>query len=450
MIAPRRGLVAALGAACAAAWAGCGDAEVEAIGSFGPAGDGGVVFLDPDGGRRDGDAFCQGSGALVPLSQDTCVGDLGRRFFRFAVCSCTSGAVSGKLRTDSFYSPAGGGGAGSSASLAANGSWSTSSHTSIGGSVYTAGSAGPPALSLKGDGVVAGDVHAGADVTSSGTFQIGGDLFAAGNVGVVSGTLTDVGKIHLSPGRAATGVTAAGGTVTEPVSVPPPCDCGAALDVASIVSPFASANDDALGGVTAAALDHPAAPVALGCGRYYFDAIEGGDVTLSLSGRTAVFVAGDVRVGGALHVDLGPGAELDLFVAGSVSLTGPVAFGSPAAPAKVRVYSGGPVFELSGDAKLGANVYAPRADVAVSSDFEMSGALHARSVAFSGDLTIHYDESVIDTIGCRPPGGACATCNDCPPSTPACRGGACVPCVTNADCCAPLVCNTGTCVAILR
>jgi len=446
----RGGVASAIACLAAAAWAaGCGDARVEAIGAGGEGGDGGIGFVERDG-DVDADPFCRGSGSLVPIGAgDRCAGDLGRRLFRFAVCACTTGSVSGRLRTDSFYSPAGGG-AESAASLAANGSWSTNSHTSIGGSIYTAGSDVRPALSLKGDGVVAGDVRAGGDVTSSGTYQIGGDLFAAGSVTVATGSLATVGKVHLAPGHTADGVTAAGGVVTEAVVVPPPCDCTTSLDVAAIVAPFAAESDDARSGVTARSLDHPAAPVALACGRYYFDTIAGGDVTLSVAGRAAVFVAGDVSVGGALHLDLAPGAELDLFVAGNVSLTGPAFVGSPAAPAKVRVYSGGPVFQLAADAKLGANVYAPRADVAIASNFEMSGALHARSVAFSGDLTIHYDESVIDTVGCQPPGGSCATCNDCPAATPACRGGTCVPCVTNADCCAPLTCSAGACVAVLH
>ncbi len=116
------------------------------------------------------------------------------------------------------------------------------------------------------------------------------------------------------------------------------------------------------------------------------------------------------------------------------------------APSKVRVYIGGQTFTMSGDAGIGANLYSPNADVEFASSFEMSGAIFAKSLAFSGDFTIHYDESIVGVIGCEPPGGGCTTCNDCGGATPACKAGTCSACVTNSDCCAPLQCTpSGTC-----
>jgi hypothetical protein len=299
-------------------------------------------------------------------------------------------------------------------------------------------------------GTISRDLWSGGDVTSGGIYQNGGDLHSAGNVTVQSGSLAVVGKVHLAPGKSAAGVTSGGGTVSENVTVVPPCDCGAPLDVPSLVAPFKTSNDDAAAGVTPGALHQPAAPVALPCGRYYFDDIAGGDVTLQLSGRTAIFIGGDVGVLGTMAVDLAPGAELDLFVAGSFSLTGTAALGSPSNPSKVRVYVGGTTFDLSATVSVGANLYAPNANLAVASSFEMSGAIYAKSLAFSGDFTIHYDESVVGTVGCQPPGGSCKTCNDCSGATPACKGGTCVACVTDSDCCAPLQCDQGRCVIRLK
>lgn len=442
------------------AWsiAACGDATANAI--DGPGGDGGIVVgdgaFDRDGfslgdtsPTGDGsEAFCQGSGAAIPLpTGDECTSDLGPKFFRFAMCACTQASISGKLTTDSFDSSADAG-AGTSASIAANGLVETNSTTSVGGYVYAGGQsvAPAPALSLSASGTILRDVQAGGNVVINGTYTIDHDLYLTGSVDITSGSLAVDGQVHIPSGQTASGVTT-GGTVVAPVVVAPPCDCSSPLDIAAIVAPFQSSNDDAMAGVTVNALDNPAAPVALPCGKYYFDAVSGGNVDLQLSGRTAIFVPGDLNVLGDFTIEIAPGAELDLFVAGDFSITGTSAFGSVSAPSKVRVYIGGQTFNMSGDAGVGANLYAPNANVEFASAFEMSGAIFAKSLAFSGDFTIHYDESIISVIGCEPPGGGCMTCNDCSGTTPACKGGTCGACVTDADCCAPLQCTpSGTCV----
>jgi len=424
----------------------------EAIG--GGANDGGVNDGSISDAGADVSPFCQGSGPAIPLSPGgKCVGDLGS-VFRFAACACTSSQVSGTLRTDSFKS----GGMGAPvdvASVAANGSVAASSHAKIGGSIYAGGlslASGEPAVTLVSDGTIARDVRAGGDVRVDGVFYVGGDLYTTGDVKLVRGSLGTAGKVHLTSGHTASGVTAGGGVVTESVSVVPPCDCTDKIDVAGIAKSFERTNDDAMANVTPMSLDHPAAPITIGCGRYYFSTIAGGDVTLHVTGRAGVFVGGDLNVTGALTIDLAPGAEVDLFIAGNFALNGPATLGSLSAPARVRVYVGGATFTLSGNASVGANLYAANADVAIASSFEMSGAMYARRIAFSGDLTIHYDESIIDVTGCAPPGGSCKTCNDCAGTTPACKGGACVPCATTADCCAPLVCesHSGRCVLSIR
>ena len=459
----RRAPTAAIGAAALlVSFADCGDEVVNAIGAgAGTAQDGGgggggggndASFIGPDGATQEGGVgFCKGSGATIPLPIGQCTGDLGPKLFRFAMCSCTSSSVSGKLVTDSFTSGADAGASGKgAASVAANGSVSTNAHTVIGGSIYAGGAglaASVPAVSLRSDGTIALDVRAGGDVTCGGIYQVSGDLYANGNVDVTSGSLAAVGKVHVSPGHTATGVSAGGGVVTETVTVAPPCDCAKPLDIAGIVAAFKSSNDDAQAGVTASSLHNPSAAIALPCGRYYFDDVAGGDVTLSLSGRTAIFVGANIDVMGAFTVDLAPGAELDLFAAGNFSLTGSAMFGSSSTPSHVRVYSGGPTFDVSGTVSVGANIYAPNADVAVASNFEMWGAFYAKSVAFSGDFTIHYDESVLQVVGCQPAGGTCSSCDDCAGATPACIGGTCQACVTDSDCCAPLACSAGRCLS---
>ena len=430
----------------------CGDATANVL--SGPDVDSGH---SGDGSTRvDGSDFCSGAGPFVQLPQGSCTGDLGKRSFLFALCACTSGDVSGVLRTDSFHS-LGGATTGSLASIGTNGAFSTNSRLDVRGSIWSRGEAASSAITLTNRtsaGAVSSELHAGAALRVDGTFTAGGDVFAGGGIDLVSGGVSTPGKLHVPQGAPVAGVAAAGGVVREAVSVAPPCDCTKPLDIAAIVAGFQSNNDDARAGISARDLDvgqsSGGKTLTLPCGRYAFDAITGDGITLRLTGRTAIFVAGNLDVTSALAIELGPQAELDLFIAGDFRLNGSAAFGSIAAPAKVRVYIGGASVTLSGQAKVGANLYAPNADLAFASAYEMSGALFAKRFAFSGDFTIHYDEAVIETQGCQPPASSCSTCHDCSGATPSCKNGSCAPCQTSADCCAPLACRSGTCVLDLR
>ncbi|HEY8039476.1 MAG TPA: hypothetical protein VIF15_06765 [Polyangiaceae bacterium] len=397
----------------------------------------------------DASGFCQGHGPIPLPGSDQCTGDLAH-LFRFAACACGSLDASGRLTTDSFDSSGdGGAGSGQAASIAANGAVATNAHTTLGGSVYAGGAGvaqGSAAVTLRGDGTVAHDLLSGGDVLVGGIYQVGGDLDSTGNVTIQSGSLSVVGTVHLTAGHSASGVTAGGGVASDGTAVAPPCDCSRPIDIAGIVAAHQSDNDDGALGLATTALDHPPSPVQLPCGRYYVDGVQGGTVQLLVQGRVALFVAGDVSVDQGLEIDLAPDAELDLFVSGNVSLQGATTLGNVSAPARVRLYVGGPTVTLSATASVGANVYAPDAVVALASSFEMKGALFAQQLEFSGDFTIHYDTSVLQTPGCTPSGSPCQTCDDCAGATPACKAGTCVPCVTTADCCAPLTCSAGRCV----
>jgi hypothetical protein len=238
---------------------------------------------------------------------------------------------------------------------------------------------------------------------------------------------------------------ATGGIVAQSVTVDPPCDCSSSIDVFSIVAARRTNNDNAALGIGTNVLDDPPSAVAFPCGRYYLDGIRGGAVHLDIEGRVALFVDGSVSVDGGLSITLAPDAELDLFVAGDVNILDTTDIGNVNAPARVRIYVGGSTVTLTGSNNLGANIYAPAATVSLASDFEMWGAFFAGEFDFSGNVTIHYDTSVLGASGCTPPGGPCKTCDDCSGSTPACIGGTCAACRSNADCCAPLVCNNGLC-----
>ncbi len=440
---------------------GCGDVTAQPI--VAAPGDGGAAdgspYADGPAGETSaaGDAsdFCTGHGPIPLPGTDECTGDLAH-LFRFAACACDSLAVSGALVTDSFDSSTDGGSSvGGGASIAANGQVATNAQSTVGGSVWAGGqglASGTPAVAMMSPaGVTSGvalDVESGGDMQVNGTFLVGHDLYADGNVTLQSGSLSVVGTVHIPAGDSANGITSVGGVVNGPVQVPLPCDCSTPIDIVSIIAAHQMSNDDAAIPLATTGLDAPPHPVMLSCGQYYVDGIHGGPVELDITGRVALFVAGDLNVDGGLKVVLSAGAELDLFVAGNVDLQGTTSLGNVDAPAHVRLYVGGGTLTLSASATIGANVYAPGADVQLASDFEMWGALFAQSLQFSGDFKIHYDTSVLQEPGCTPPGTPCNTCDDCAGATPVCVTGTCTACGPSADCCAPLQCNgaTGQCL----
>lgn len=392
----------------------------------------------------DAPAFCTASGPIAVPGTTYCLGDI-TGVFRFAACACDSLAVSGTLTVD--IAPAAGDAgapAGDVASIAANGAVSTNAETNVAGSVWAggAGTPGAPAVTLRDLGFVAHDVQSGAPVEIGGAYIVGGDLWANGNVTLDPGASLSVhGTVHVPPGDTANGVQ--GTVVNGPVQVGAPCDCANPTDVGAVVDAFANDNDDASRGLSASTtLD---GTVTLPCGRYYVAAIAGADVTLQVQGRVALLIAGDVNVSHSLTIALAPGAELDLVVKGNFSVMGSLAVGDTGQAAHTRIYVGGSTFSLSATVMpLAAEVYAPKATLQLASDLEMVGALFAQAMQFSGAFTLHYDPSILqESGGCAPGGGPCKTCDDCGGATPACKSGTCSPCVTNGDCCAPLVCAPG-------
>jgi hypothetical protein len=244
-------------------------------------------------------------------------------------------------------------------------------------------------------------------------------------------------------------VTPGGGIVTEPVVVPEVCNCSQPLPIATIVDGFKTTNDNAALGLTPSSLTGVGTKIlALGCGRFYFDAITADSLQIDVIGPTAIFVGGDIAA--QMSITVKPGGSLDLFVAGNVHLHGAWALGSTQAPANTRFYVAGQSVTLDGAFNIAGNFYAPNVDLAITnSAFQVQGALYARSVAINGVAAqITYDQAIQDVDGCRDTGGSCTSCHDCDGATPACKNGTCGTCTSDADCCAPLLCQSdGTCKA---
>jgi hypothetical protein len=302
-----------------------------------------------------------------------------------------------------------------------------------------------------------------------------------------------------------------------------PCDCTNLVDIAGVVASHQANNDNDFlpppvdggttvqfgdggeglalddGGFQNIALDPATFATGTGpasftwpCGRYYLSGVQiTAGTTWNISGRTAILVNGDFDVsGGGITINVPAGSELDLFIAGNLSVGATSTFGSPDNASGTRIYVGGAQnICLTTPVSIYANIYAPFAQFGSTNPLTINGALFARAFvnncggASGGNTTIHYDEDVLNAgIECVGPpdagivapdagfladGGAidagspvdagpqgCATCSDC--NNQACNKsdggtvGTCGACTTSADCCAPLVCTAGSCQILFQ
>ena len=415
------------------------------------------------GGARDattdGDdraAYCLGQGPpiLVGDSSGTttvCSGRLAETAFRYALCTCDSLSTADMLVTDSFssshgpYAPGGVSGA-----VGTNGAVTGNGHMQVGGSLWVGGAGGVSVANLG----VATDLRDEGLLGGMDTITIGRDAFVGGDVTSVNLT---VGRTLTLPAAAAltiTGTDQVAAVARAPVSVSPPCACapGQLVDIAGYVDAQRAFNHDADVGLDPATLATLPADrsVTLPCGRFYLTGVGGqgtASLTITATGRTALFVAGDVSLRGGLDVELAAGAELDFFVGGMLIVDGPLHLGTPTDPERLRVYVGSSL-QLGQPGVIGGNLYAPTGVLAVGGGVEAYGSVFVKHLQTAGVFSVHYDTDVLQAAAQCPAGAptSCLTCDDC--GGQACAGGVCGACTTDADCCAPLACAAGACVPI--
>jgi cytoskeletal protein CcmA (bactofilin family) len=414
-----------------------------------------AVDTGPDVITRE--QFCMGAGPPVVVGDRVtmstrCVGRIAEAVFRHAICTCTDLGLAGYLQTDSFDSGASMMMAENGGAVGINGGLSLVGVMRIGDALTMSGTA---PLRLIGAHTVRGDLALQGDLQVAGTLDVERNARIRGNL-LAIGPFRVRGDLTTQPGTLPLGViNVSGARRSANVDVAPPCACrdSEIFDVRGAVTDASARNDNAAAGFRRDVFNAVVgqARVELPCGRFFVDRIAGlGAITLSVQGRTALFVGGDFDLGGYFNVELGPMGELDVFVAGSILGAGYLRMGRVARPSKVRFYIGGERgFTLAGVAGFQGNVYAPRAPVTIAGFNEMRGSLFAGRVATAGDLTIHYDRSVLragdDCPPEMPPAGGCTGCGvGVCRATQACVSGACAMCRTDADCCAPFVCETRT------
>lgn len=351
-----------------------------------------------------GDGITVGDGDGNP--DDVCTGTVAVRTFRRALCTCEGYATSTPLVTDSFdgrtgpYVPSA---AGTMGGVGTDGALMASAKLTIGGALAVSGTGG---ASFQVDSAIARDLDVGGPLGTAVAITAGRDARVAGNISLsslsVAGTLTVPSSATLG------GTITAGATVRAPVTVTPPCGCGASelVDIAAFVAGHRTDNNNEAIGLSPSRLTDYAGDttIDLPCGIYYLGPVRGmGALHLRITGRVALLVDGDVSLTSALDIELATGgAELDLMIGGLLSSNARITVGDPAHPSRTRIYAGGSgTIPLSGDSQIAANVYAPRAAVALSAPATVFGSLFVRRLDQAAAVTIHYDEDVLRAdVGC--------------------------------------------------
>jgi hypothetical protein len=344
---------------------------------------------------RAATAACTAPGPPIKLGRDApCAAALAASHLRYALCSCSSLVLPEGLftqggmpmREPSFMTPP--------AAVGTDGSLQVSGLTQVAGTVEAAGPAG---ASFGRTAAVLGKLRSGGAVSAARSLSVGGDAYAAGDV---LGRIDVGGTLHAPRGAFIAPSVLAGALVREPVSVPAPCGCGAgpAVDVEALVSGHATVNDDARIALDpeAYAAGTGAPQLDLDCGEFYLSSLHtpaGVDLDVRVHGRAALFVGGDVALGGDLHVSLDPMAELDLVIAGKLTAqTGVI--GGPAA-ASVRIWMGAAPVQLGSGASLSAALYAPASTLVSDSDLVAAGALLAAGFTVVGDVSVRFDPRIL-------------------------------------------------------
>jgi hypothetical protein len=347
-------------------------------------------------------AACTAPGPVVHLGgtdDASCAGAVAARIGRYALCTCNDLVVTGNLNVDlppgaappppppgtppqpRFFAPVG-----------TDGNVEVRGMAHVQGSLVSAGRGG--ALFAHG-GVIEGNVHVAGGLTAPPMMDlhVDGEAYSAGDVW---GRLRVNGALHAPDGAVVAPEASAREVVREPVAVDAPCNCGAGpvFDVAAAVAARkARTVSDALVSLLAG----PTSSVTLdwGCGEHYLPEIRtaaGAALAFRIHGHVGIFVAGDVQLGDNLIVTLDPDSELDLVVAGSFVMTGRV-FGSPASPARTRLWIGSKTMSLPEQVQFGAAVYAPAAVVSAGAGLTFSGTLFAGTLSVAGDVRLSYDQT---------------------------------------------------------
>ncbi|MFH1811438.1 MAG: hypothetical protein ABIJ09_22040 [Pseudomonadota bacterium] len=397
-----------------------------------------------------------GRGADAGGDAGYCGGLLAQTTFTFGLCVCEDLNMGAGFYTDGYSASSGAYQPGQeSGSVGVHGTFRNYGDSDIGGTLYCGVDSRP-----IGNHDIRGELRVGGEAFTAGAdIHIFNDAFVVGDITGIRYVID--GTLHIPAASTVGAAVDATQVVREPVVVQTPCRCQGdnPVDITGRIAQAAQHNDNARIGLTSDALVDVTTETDLDLppGQYYLDSVSAiWPVRLHLTGPTAVYIAGDLHSTSVFEAVLetsGPNPQLDLFIGGNIAATGQFELGTRTLPSRVRAYvAGSDDIVLLGDLNLGLNLYAPYARVLAAGPLEIWGALYCRALVEAGLVEVHYDSDVLAAAQtCDPTAPVhlperCDSCLDC--GNQACRNNQCTTCTDSTQCCPPLICNSGVCMAI--
>ena len=115
-----------------------------------------------------------------------------------------------------------------------------------------------------------------------------------------------------------------------------------------------------------------------------------------VQGKVRIFINGNFTMSGTTAVKLAPGATLEMYMGGNMDLRGSCVLNPTGIPADCKIYGLNTCTSMryEGTSAAYTQMYAPYAAVTIIGDSDFSGSIVARSLQFSGNASIHYDEAL--------------------------------------------------------
>ena len=224
--------------------------------------------------------------------------------------------------------------------------------------------------------------------TNNGVINTGGGLIygsaATGPHGTVSGNVGDgqwlTGGSGQQPGHVTDDFNA---SITN-VALPAGWNSVTAIANATLASV-----PQTIGGVTYTAV--------LAAGDYQFSGMTLNNVGgVLVQGKVRIYFTGDFKMSGTASVTLATGASLEMYMGGSMDLSGSCVVNPTGIPANCHIY-GLPTctsMKYAGTAAAYCALYAPQADLTITGDFDFNGSAVGNRLTFSGTADIHQDEGL--------------------------------------------------------
>ena len=353
----------------------------------------------------DAPAKCTGGGPQIevdatPQGRRRCTGNLAEEVFRWGLCSCDGLTFGERLTTDAYdstlgrYQPGGLG-----AGVGTNGGIEVSNGAEIRGALWASSMSG----ATFGDStVVHQQMHVGGDLDVSSSSEFRKDARVEGDVQADAATFLQTLFVH-PDSNVSSGVTY--GTLDDSTrfdvqNACTQCEAADRIPVGEIVERHdGSSNDNQAIGLSPDAMNgvNDGQVLELPCGEYYLSEMNiDNKATIRVTGRTALYIGGDVRVGSNLTIKPSANAELDVFISGNVSIEEGVELGDAAYPASTRFYVGGQQgVYFSNQARMAGFVYAVPGGITVDEGIQLYGGMYTQDLNASNAVDIHYDRAIL-------------------------------------------------------